>query len=252
MRRAWCLLCLSGLLLGGGLLRSGEQGDVQKILDQAIKAHGGEEKLSKLQAATIKEKGTFFGLGKPVPYTGESAVDGKDKIRTIIEGTVKGETFKVVLVVNGKKGWIQIGGKTKALDKAELLEERTQMYADWVASLAPLRKKGFKLSPVGEVQVGGKPAVGIRVERDGRPAVSLFFDKKNHRLVKSEFAIPDAKAGGKEVLEEIIFKDYKDFQGVPHPTRILIDRDGKRYVDSEVTDLHLQEHLDESLFARPQ
>lgn len=251
MRRVWCLLCVSGLLLGAGLLRSGEQADLHKIVDQAIKAAGGREKLSKYKAATLKGKGIYYGLGTPLPYTGEWALDGKEKLRFTLEADAKGKAFKVVEVVNGKKSWMQIQGKTMPMKEDQLREEQEEMYAGWLTTLVPLKEKGFKLSAVGEVQVNGKPAVGVRVERQGRIGVSLFFDKQSHRLVKSEFPVKDVEKGGQEMMQEVFYKDYKAVQGIQQPTKILINRDGKRFVEAEMTEIHMAEHLDDSVFKEP-
>jgi hypothetical protein len=254
MRRAWCLVYVVGLVLGGrGLLRSDEPPNPRAIVDRAIKAHGGAEKLNKYKAATMKGKGTFYGLGgNGLPYTGEWAVQGAHQIRFAMEATANGKSFKMTEVVDGKKGWIKIqDGEPMVMNKDQLQEEQEEMYAGWVATLAPLQDKKFKLAPVGEAKVEGKAALGIKVQRKGHGDVNLFFDKKSGLLVKSEFQVKDVQAGNKEAMQETLYQKYKAVNGMQEPTRIVIRRDGKLFVDAEMSDIHVHESLDPGTFARP-
>ena len=53
--------------------------------------------------------------------------------------------------------------------------------------LAPLVKDpGFKLDTVPDKDVDGKPAAGVKVVRDGKPTITLYFDKGTGLLAKSE------------------------------------------------------------------
>ena len=56
---------------------------------------------------------------------------------------------------------------------------------------------------------------------------------------------------GKEVTQEVLYSDYKEVDGIKHPMKITINRDGDKCLDGETTDLKLVEKLDESEFAKP-
>jgi hypothetical protein len=259
MRKAWCLPAAAGLLLGAtGLLHAGGQPDPRAVIAKAVKAQGGAKALDKFQSVTIKLKGkSYAASAEGIPFTAEFSVQGAEQMRIELEFSANGMDFKFVQVVNRDKGWRVIPGmdKTVALTKEQLKEQRGQMYAGWVASLQPLlREKGakaLKLSPVGEAQVGDRPAVGVRVEREGERPVNLFFDKKSGLLVKSEFTIKDEAAGDKEVMQETLYKDYKTVGGARHPTRLIVNHDGKRHTEAEVTEFERHEQLDDSVFAKP-
>ena len=117
--------------------------------------------------------------------------------------------------------------------------------------LRPLGSRDYQLAPLGEVKVGDHPAVGVRVSRKGRRDVNLFFDKAKGHLVKSEQVIKDIKAGGNEANQVVFYSDYKEFQGTRQPTRILVERDGAKFTDTQVTELRLQENADSGTFDRP-
>src|SRR5262249_46129118 len=105
MRR---IVCLAAVLVvaASGAARADDPADLRKVIDKAIKAMGGEEKLAKFKAETFKMKGKFYGTGEAVDYTGEWQVQPPDKIRVQVDGEVGG--MKVTFftqVVNGDKVW---------------------------------------------------------------------------------------------------------------------------------------------------
>src|SRR5262249_29297540 len=71
------------------------------IIDKAIKAVGGEEKIAKFKTQTWKNKGTYYGMGDGVPYTAIYAVSWPDKSRFEVEGGF------IISVLDGDKGWMQ-------------------------------------------------------------------------------------------------------------------------------------------------
>src|SRR6266581_4328348 len=92
------------LVTVSGLVRADEQADLKAIVDKAIKAHGGEEKLSKNKVISTKAKGKFYGFGEDgIDFTQESAVQAPDKIRTKIEGEAMGNKFEFIQVIGGEK-----------------------------------------------------------------------------------------------------------------------------------------------------
>lgn len=251
MRRIVCL-AVALALAAAGAARADEQADMKAVIDKAIKAAGGEEKLAKFKAATFKAKGKFYGMGEGIDYTGEYAVQQPDKFRVRIEAGSGDNKFVFVRVVNGDKLWSKLGDKAQEVtDKDEIAEAKENGYAGWVTTLVPLKDKGFTLASLGEVKVDGKPAVGVRVSHKGHRDVNLFFDKDKGLLVKSETTVKDFMAGGKESTQETLYSGYKEAGGVQHPTKLVINRDGKKYVDSEVTEYEPKEKLDDSEFGKP-
>jgi len=227
--------------------------DVRALLDEAIKAHGGAKKLEKYRAATMELKGKVTVMNQKVDFTGESSMQLPDRTRSELSVEIMGMTLKVIEVLNKDKGWISVDGKTMALTKEIMAEAREQMHAGTVAGqLTPLKNQEYKLSPLGEAKVGGRDAVGIRVERKGYRDLSLFFDKKSHLLVKSERRAKDLAGGDdKEFTEETFYKDYKKVDGVQVPHRVVQKRDGKDYLEAEVSGVKIVEKLDDNTFAKP-
>ena len=246
--RRWLLLLAGGLfLVPAGMARG--QDDVRSILDRAIKAHGGEEKLAKYRAGRVKTKGRIE-LGGGVEFTEEVAYQAPDKLREALDLEVNGEKVKVVTVINGGKAAITVNGKKLPLnDKLkEALRDSAQLLQ--MARLLPLRGKGFDLAPLGEVKVNDRPAVGIRVSRQGARDVNLYFDKKTGLLTKVERRAVDPMSG-QEFTEERIIKEYQKVDGIAAPKRAVMRRDGERFLDAEVVEVQHLEAIDDGEFNVP-
>jgi hypothetical protein len=232
--------------------RSGEEKDLRAIIARGLQARGGEAREAKYKGVTMKGAGTFYGLGEAIPFTGEWQFQGHEQSRSTLEIKVMDQTLAFTQVVNGEQGWSKFNDEVKAMPREELAEEKASMYAKWVASLLPLKDKGFKLAGVGEVKVGERAAIGVRVSHDGKRDINLFFDKASGQLVKTETQVKDVKGGGdREMTEEVFLADYKEFQGIKYPTKITINRDGKPFVEAGMTNIHPQEMVDAAVFGQP-
>lgn len=250
MSHGRCAVLAVGLVLAGATAgRADDAAAARAIVDKALKAHGGADALAKVPAITVKFKGTFHGMGAAIPLAGEIVSFGPEKQKIDAEVDVGGQKFRVVNVLNGDKGWARMGDATTEMDKDMLEEAKEQAYAGWLTTLIPLKDKKFTLATTGEVQVGGRPAVGVKVSSKGRRDVDLYFDKETGVLVRSEGRVKDE--GGKEVTEESLFEEYKEIQGVKQPTKLTVNRDGKLYLEGELSDYQFSETLDASVFAKP-
>jgi hypothetical protein len=218
--------------------------DQKVVIDKAIKAMGGAEKLAKYQAATWNEKGTYYGMGDGLPYTAKYAVQWPDQFRMDIENVF-------LLVLDRDKGWIIMNNQAQDMTKEQLKEQKEQRYAGWVATLAPLKDKAFTLAALGESKVGDRPALGVKVSHEGHRDVSLFFDKETGLLVKSEYRVNADELGGKEVNQEAFFSGHLETDGIKVFRKIVVKRDGKLFVEAEISDFKPAEKLDSKLFAKP-
>jgi hypothetical protein len=227
-----------------------DQKALKDLVDKAIKAQGGAEKLKKFKATTFKMKGKFYGMGDGIEYTGEVAGMYPDKSKSVINVDV-GQKFTVTQVLNGDKLWVSANGMVTEGDKDALAEAKEVMYAQYVKSLFVLKDKKYKLEPLGESKVNDIEVIGIRVSSKDHRDVNLYINKKNSLLVKSETQVKDQMAGGKEVNQETFYEDYKDVDGMPAPHKILIHHDGKIYVDAVISEIKSTESLDDSLFGKP-
>ena len=111
--------------------RADEQG-ARAILDKAIKASGGEERLSRIKAFTVKGKGTVVVEGNDIPFSFQTTARGIEQYRSTYEGEFGGEKFAGATVIDGGKGWRKFGDDIRKLEGESLADEKRNAYLDVV------------------------------------------------------------------------------------------------------------------------
>ena len=251
MKRFLVAACVAALAAGLGANARSDDRDAQAVLDKAMKALGGEDKLAKLQAATWKAKGTIRIGGNDSDFTSQSTVQGPDQFRQEFEGEFGGNKVTGVTVLNGDKGWRKFGDNVMALDKAGVANQKRGVYLQMTpVTLLPLRGKGFKVRAAGEEKVGGQPAAVLEVTGPDGKDFKLSFDKKSGLPVKQVAKVPGFMGG--EATQETTFGGYKDFGGIKKATKIDAKRDGEKFLEQEITEFKVVKKVDPKTFAEPQ
>ncbi|MCI0463803.1 MAG: outer membrane lipoprotein-sorting protein [Gemmataceae bacterium] len=236
--------------LGITLQSSAQQDESRALIEKGIKALGDEKKLAAIKAVQIKAKGKVNLMNMDIPVTFELSTQLPDKIKLAGDLEINNMNISVVQVYDGKKGWTSFLGKTAELDKKQLEEMKNNMHVEKVTGLLALRDKSYKLSPLGEGKVEGRDVVGIQVTKEGARDVNLWFDKQNHLILKAEYRALDGNTM-QEVNQEKIYLEYKEFNGLKMPARIVVKNDGNHFATFEVTDVMFVDRFDDSVFAKP-
>jgi hypothetical protein len=251
MRRFLGAAVVTLLVCGAGSPARADDKDAQAVLDKAIKALGGADKLGTLKAATWKSKGKISLGGNESPFTSQVTVQGLDHFRQEFEGEFGGNPVKGLTVVDGDKGWRKFGDRKSELEGDALANQKRGVYLQLVpATLLPLKDKGFKVEPAGEEKVGDKPAVGLKVTAPDGKDFRLYFDRESGLPVKLVAKVAGPMGG--EFEQETTFADYKDFHGIKKATRIENKRDGEKFLEQEVTEFKPLDKVDPKTFAEPE
>jgi hypothetical protein len=250
MRRLAGVLCVAAVL-GGGEVRGDEETEVRAVLDRAIAAHGGADKLARYTAATMKIRGRLHNdRGETCDFSGVTAAAHR-KLRVEVNLTVQGRDCKSVQVLNGKQGWVARNGDVRPMSKEQLEEEQEHLYVGIVSHLVALRDKRYTMTTLGEGTIHGRDAVGVRVRHKGRRDVNLYFDKVTGLLLRTECLAKDLESGGREFMVQTLYDDYRPVEGVQVAHRFTIRRDGRLYVQSQAVEVKVAEKLDDRLFGKP-
>jgi hypothetical protein len=239
---------LSAILIGVAPLGADEPA---AIIDKALAAHGGADKVAAFKAAVWTCKGSIALLVAPAPCTVEWAVEFPSRKKEIVELDIKGVKSAFTRALDGEKGWLNLGIQPADMEPDDLAEAKEQLYATWVQMLVTVRDPALKLSALPEAKVRDRPAVGVRVACRDRRDIDLYFDKQTHLRVRSVTKVKD-DVTGVEVEQETLYSDEKDFAGVKHPTRLIIRRAGKVFLDVQVVGFKALDKLAPAVFAKPQ
>ena len=248
-KMALVAVCLTGFCLS--TIQAGDRKELIALVDKAVKVMGGAEKLAKLKTITCRSKGSLFVPGE-IPVIEEGWMLFPNKFRHDFELEVNGVKVKQNLVIDGDKGWLKLmDNKAAELSKAQKTAFRDYFYALRLATMPmELKGKDYKLSTVGEVKVGDRPAIGIQVVRKGLPDVNMFFDKEKGFPIKSEFTAIDYLSG-QECVHEFLFREFKEMDGIPMYTRMIWNKDGKKFADRELTEVKTVDSIEKGTFAEP-
>jgi negative regulator of sigma E activity len=227
-----------------------QEPDPKALIEKAIKAHGGEEVLLKLQTARTKGSGSVEVMGLNIKFTSETVqTPTKHKTRMVMDAL--GQKIDTVEVFDGNKAWLVLMNKIIDLEGEQLKAMKDSAHASTVETLVPLLKdKQFSLEALQEEKINDKPAVGVRVKAKDQRDVDLWFDKESNLVVKVSRISYDSDAM-KDAKYEAIVTEYKDFGGIKHASKVQVNKEGKKFMDLEITDVKPVDKIDNKEFARP-
>ncbi|MEX2137783.1 MAG: hypothetical protein WD894_00865 [Pirellulales bacterium] len=225
--------------------------DPAAVIDKAIKALGGEEKLSKAKGIQFKASAKFRFGDNESEGTIEGTSQGLDHVRRVFEGEFGGNKVRGVTVVAGDKGWRKFGDNAMELDSDGLANEKRRIYLSQIPmTIVPVKSKGFKIAAAGEEQVNGKPASGMKVTAPDGKDFTLYFDKETGLPVK---LVADVVGfGGDEFTQEMSFSDYKELDGIKVATKLEAKRDGTTFQEMKITEFKVLDKVDPKTFAEPE
>lgn len=244
-----CVIAVGCVVL---LTGPGRADDPKAVVEKGLKASGWDKLTS--PCMTWKDSGKFSAGGIEMNYAGDWTVQLPDKYRFDIKMKFGDMDVDFKLVANGDKVYESAAGMTQEVEGEKLKYVRNQVYAMWVQSLTPLLKDpAFRLKEVAGKDEDGKPTVGVQVDREGKPAVTLYFDKASGLLARIDLKTVNEFDGWKECTDSSHLSDWKDVGGgvkAYHKMKVL--RDGKPMIESAVKDFKQPEKLDPKLFEKPQ
>jgi hypothetical protein len=237
--------------VSGSPIRAADAKDANAVLDKAIKALGGQEKLSNIKAASWKGKGKLTFNDNDNDFTTHATVQGLDHFRSEFEGDFGGNQVKGVTVLAGDKGWRKFGDNKMEMDKDAVANEKRTVYLQVIPmTIVPLKQKEFKTELAGEEKVGDKPAVGVKVTGPEGKDFTLYFDKESGLPVKMVAKVRGFQ--GEEFTQETTFTDYKEMDGIKKATKIENKRDGAKFMAVQLTEFKIHDKVDAKEFAEPQ
>jgi hypothetical protein len=250
MCRNLCPFSLLVLLLAVGPLGAADRDAALAVIEQAIKAQGGAEALTRAQTSVRTATGVLMTFGKETPFTDELTAQLPDRFRLTLDARIGQQKARIIQVVNGNRGWESTGGAVSELGKERLEELRQEAFVRlWLATLVPLQKdNSLELGVLADTKVNGQPAAVVKVGRKGQPDLKFYFDKASNLLLKI-----DRRAGEAGLVfdQEFYFSDYKDFDGVKMAATQVETRGGKKFAELTGISYKFPRNVDDSVFNRP-
>jgi hypothetical protein len=228
-----------------------DEAGVTAVLDKAIKALGGEAKLTKAGAYFRKGKGSITLGGNESDITSESTIQGLDHYRNEFEGEFNGNKVRGVVVLNGDRGWRKFGDNKSELNADAAANEKRNLYLQAVPILVvPLKGNGFKVESAADDKVADKPASVLKVTGPDGKDFTLYFDRESGLPVKLTATV--AGFQGQQFTQETTYGDYKDFDGIKRATKVESKRNGENFLKQEISEFKVLDKVDPKTFAEPE
>src|SRR5208337_4764966 len=207
-------LCLAGA--GAGLAQ-----DANKIIEQYLKAAGGNKSISRIQTFSIDGTLTSGPEAKPGTYTFRA----KQPNRCYTEIQSEGKTL--IESYNGKSAWHQI----ETGDINTLLGPQA------------LAKRKIGAAFKGHTQVHGRDALQVELTYPTGVQWEVYFDSQSHLIVEEQATV----AG---IPRDILYDDYRNLNGVKLPYKLEVHRGHDSYAVN-VTRAAVNETVGERVFDFP-
>jgi hypothetical protein len=233
-----------------GVLAAGP--DAKAVIEKAIQALGGEDKITALEGKVVETKGKGklnFG-GNEGDFTTTTTTMGLNRFRQDFKGDFGGNEVKGITVLDGDKGWRKFGDNTSKLEDEQLANQKRTVYLSLIpAVILPLKGKDFKVESTKEDKVDNKPAIALKIVGPDKKDFELFFDKESGLPVKMLATVSGFQ--GDEFTQETTYSKYKEFDGVKRATKVENKRNGEKFIDIEITDVKALDKADAKTFAEP-
>jgi hypothetical protein len=224
-----------------------QDADPAAVVKRAVEAAGGAAVLAKYPAAKVVAKGTLFHGAAPLPVTAEQVYYVPGRSRTLIRVEAAGQKLDVLHVMNGKDVRYVINGAVIPTSDAARKDLQHALLVQEMAQLAPLlADKKFNLKP--DTKARDPDLAWLVVGVKGFPDTRLGFDKKTGHLTRIARRALDGSTG-KEFDQEQVLSDFKAFQGLTRPTRVVMLKDGQKSQELAVESLTPLETVDPKEFA---
>lgn len=223
--------------------------EAKTLIEKAIAAHGSKAPQDG-EGLTWKTKGLVFTQGLELPISGKTVRMYPNRARQDLEIEVQGNTMKMAVAINGKSGWMMMNENLQEMPESQLLAGQREQHAQYCALLVPLLKGDLTIAVAEPAEVAGKKCPGVKVTGKDRPDVLLYFDPESNFLVKTAFKSVDAQTGN-DIDQEMFFSDFKEQAGQKRPTKLMVKRDGEKYIELEISDYEILPKVDPKQFEKP-
>lgn len=225
------------------------------VVDRALKARATRpELLDKQKRQLISMEGKIYNSGE-LTASREMECDWPSSVRWKTEFMSPNGRFVSVLALQDDEGWSSSGGAfaTEMLLK-DVAEFKMELHGRWLAQLYPLRESGFELTSMQDGRVGEEDVSVIKVTAKNRPDVMMSFSKKTNHLLKVSYK---ARESGIEMRKEHHFNDYKGFEGLMLPEKLVDTKQVgsepvSKVAEWKVTSYKFIEKFPDDHFAKPE
>jgi hypothetical protein len=225
----------------------------QAVVQKAVAAHGGEERLGRLHRARVayRMQGSFDAMPMltNVDINVTETYELPARMRKELRGHAGGREVDLGWVLGSKQSWYQEkGNELRTLAPVETAEREFRPFM----MLDDLRRaRDLKWSIVDDSSKARPGTVAVRCTGPGREARIYYFDEKTGLLAGSKDR-QFVRGLDREALKEARLSGYKEESGLMLYRRIISYQDGKQTSVISIDEIQLLDKIDDNAFLPPE
>ncbi|MFO0811217.1 MAG: hypothetical protein U0746_21515 [Gemmataceae bacterium] len=256
MNRATWTATAVAVLLAVLAVRADDPKDVKQLIDRALEAAGGVERLTQARAYTFKQEMTTKSKKDPDGVVSKTTYyfQPPKKFRLEEESTTNGRTSRYIEVIDGTRGYTKRDGVSHPMNAKAAGQTREVQQGFGYKFVLNLRDSAATPTALGESKIDGRTVFGIALARKaGRTGEErkLYFDAETNLLTKSDHTIKLPTGG--EASSEQTWGDHRKIDGidVPHRVTHIIKTKEGQVIERVYSDFKFVEKHDSRLFDPP-
>ena len=226
------------------LRRSEER--ARQILHKTVEALGGETYLA---VQNIVRKGKFYQFRRDVQQ-------GSNQFRTLVALPWKrrvefGKKARIVHINDGERGWKIEYKNVRTQTEEELRNYRIDVKHDLNHILRfRLRENGLKVRYLGKSRTHLEQLDGVQLMDASGDKVRIFVNSRTFLPVRMEYESPPrGKRWATE--DEKFFHNYHDIDGVKIPFTVILNSNGYKAMETQLSSAQINADLSDTLFSSP-
>lgn len=221
-----------------------ETAKAKALLDRAIAAKGGLERLRAIKRLTAKTTTSMVGPDGRVQAEATTYLEYPNHVR--VETTVRELTS--VQVYDGERAWVRDSRGVQEVPERFIRDLQTSLRRDAIALMLAAERGQIRARLLPEIRDGSGPVrQALELSGNDLEPVVLYIDPATGLISKQTYV---AGGAGQPLMEEI-FGDYRPVDGVQVAHTASMRRGGQPVLERTVTAMTINPPLDPSLFTRP-
>jgi zinc protease len=215
------------------------------LIDRAVKAKGGLEKLRSIRTVKATATTTLFGESAAADVETTSYIRYPNAFRI----DAKMPAGPVIQVFNGGDYWIQSARGVATPDEAVAEQIRGTVQRDVIGVLLAITDGRARAERTADIVDNGRGLPAIRVSGPGITPFSILLDPETSLILAERYQIP-AGRGAWMTVEEA-FSDYQSVDGLQVAFNAVVRRDGRPMLTRRLRAFEYNVPLDPALFTKP-
>lgn len=229
MKKKTAVICLS-MLCGSFAMVYGQNKNGPQVLLKAVEAAGGQQKFLEIDNYEVTTESRVASSSKWINMLITETIQFPDRTRQVFH---IGDAERIQ-ALDGLQGWKRLEGKKTALSEVQRREMERALFRDTIAVYRQALMGTLKVILAGQETTSTDTTLVLEVRSRQGNHFTLYLDATSHLPVRKSYQ------GGSEVdfagfTEK--YGDYRKVDGIWFPYSIVVETNGKTFIESTVQEV---------------